>query len=225
VSANASGEAWFTWLQKSGSFTVAKARKCSAAGTLGETKTLSSTAQNALLPQLGIADSGNAVFAWTLGTGANQARRWTGSALSSVYSLSPTGAGGQVQVAVDRPSGNAGLVWRHTDGSGLRAQSRTLSSGGALGALKTLSAAPGDAAGPQVGIDSSRNLVFLWRRSSSIQAVTQSAGGTLGTVQDVTTSGAIGLPGLAVAGNGKAVAVWVKQVSATDFRVQVSAGP
>jgi hypothetical protein len=225
VSANASGEAWFTWLQKSGSFTIAKARKRSAAGTLGETKTLSSTAQNALLPQLGIADSGNAVFAWTLGTGANQARRWTGSALSSVYSLSPTGAGGQVQVAVDRPSANAGLVWRHTDGSGLRAQSRSLSSGGALGALKTLSAAPGDAAGPQVGIDSSSNLVFLWRRSSSIQAVTQSAGGTLGTVQDVTTSGAIGLPGLAVAGNGKAVAVWVKQVSATDFRVQVSAGP
>jgi hypothetical protein len=225
VSANASGEAWFTWLQKSGSFTVAKARKRSSAGTLGETKTLSSTSQNAIGPQVGITDAGNAVFAWTLASGANQARRWTGSALSSVYSLSPSGAGGQVQVAVDRASGNAGLVWRHTDGSRLRAQSRTLSSGGALGAVKTLSAAGADAVGPQVGIDSSGNLVFLWRRSSAIQAVTQSAGGTLGAVKDVTTTGAIGLPALAVADNGKAVATWVRQLSPTDFRVQVSAGP
>jgi plastocyanin len=225
VAANASGEAWFTWLQKSGSFTVAKARKRSSAGTLDDTKTLSSTSQNAVAPQVGISDAGNAVFAWTLATGANQARRWTGTALSGVYSLSPTGPGGQVQVAVDRASGNAGLVWRHADGSGLRAQSRTLSSGGALGAVKTLSAAGADAAGPQVGIDSSSNLVFLWRRSSAIQAVTQSTGGTLGAVKDVTATRATGLPALAVADNGKAVGTWVKQLSPTDFRIQVSAGP
>lgn len=225
VSANASGAAWFTWLQKSGSFTVAKARSRTSAGTLGDVKTLSSTSQNAVAPQVGIADAGTAVFAWTLATGANQARRWTGSALSNNYSLSPTGAGGQVQVAVDRASGNSGLVWRHADGTGVRAQSRTLSSGGTLGAVKTLSASGADAVGPQVGIDSSGNLVFLWRRSSAIQAVTQSAGGTLGTVKDVTTTGAIGFPALAVAGNGKAIATWVRQLAPTDFRVQVSAGP
>jgi len=225
VSANATGNAWFTWLQKTGSFTVAKARKRASGGTLGDVKTLSSTSQNAVAPQVGATDAGNAVFAWTLASGANQARRFAGGVLSGIYSLSPTGAGGQVQVAVDRVSGNAGLTWRHTDGSRLRAQSRTLSSGGGLGSLKTLSAAGADAVGPQVGIDSSSNLVFLWRRNGGIQAVTQSSGGTLAAVKDVTTGAAIGFPALAVAGNGKAAAVWIKQVSPTDFRVQASAGP
>jgi plastocyanin len=225
VSANAGGEAWFAWLQKTGSFMVAKARNRSSAGTLGPTKTLSSTSQNAVAPQVGIANGGNAVFAWTLASGANQARRWAGNALSNVYSLSPTGAGGAVQVAVDRASGNAGFVWRHTDGSRLRAQSRTLSAGGVLGTAKTLSAAGADVAGPQVGIDASSNLVFLWRRNAAIQAVTQSAGGTLGAVKDVTASGATGLLALAVSGNGKAIAAWVRRVSPTDSRIQASAGP
>jgi hypothetical protein len=225
ISANATGDAWFMWLQKTGSFTVAKARKRATGGTLGDVKTLSSTSQNSLAPQVGATDAGNAVFAWTLASGANQGRRFAGGTLSGVYSLSPTGAGGQVQVAVNRVSGSAGFVWRHTDGTRLRAQSRTLSAGGTLGTLKTLSAAGADAVGPQVGIDSSSNLVFLWRRNAGIQAVTQSSGGALGTVKDVTTAAAIGFPALAVSGNGKAVAVWIKQVSPTDFRVQVSAGP
>jgi hypothetical protein len=55
--------------------------------------------------------------------------------------------------------------------------------------------------------------------------VAQSAGGTLGAVKDVTATRATGLPALAVAENGKAVGTWVKQLSPTDFRIQVSAGP
>jgi hypothetical protein len=227
VAGGASGHAAFVWLQKMSSFTVARGAVYSG-GSLSAAQSLSSTSKNALAPAVGIDGAGVATYAWTLDTGATQARRRSsGGTLGGVLSVSPTsGAGGQVQVAVEPASGKVGFVWRHAASSGkLLAQERTFASG-ALGTIKTLSADGADAVEPQIGIDSSKNLVAVWQRGSAIQARTVSSGGTPGTTTDVGgTGGAAGHPALAVAANGKALTTWVKKFSSTDFRIQAAAGP
>jgi hypothetical protein len=87
-----------------------------------------------------------------------------------------------------------------------------------------LSTAGNDAQLPQVDVDANGNAVFAWERYSSghyqAQARTRSAGGTLSSIDTLSTAGIDAVsPQVAVDGNGNAVFAWTRQGGPSD-RIQ-----
>jgi uncharacterized protein YheU (UPF0270 family) len=198
-------------------------RARSAAGALSPVQTLSPFGQNARLSEVGVDQSGDAVFVWQLNDGTTdcgeygcyriQTRaRSAAGALSAVQTLSAAGRIARLpEVGVDQ-SGDAVFVWERYDettdcggSSCLRIQTRARSAAGALSAVQTLSGVNVHASSPQLGVDQSGNAVFVWQRNPGlIQARTRSATGTLGTIETLVANDA-GHPRIAVDPDGDAV--------------------
>ncbi len=156
-------------------------------------------------------------------------------------SFSPTitlSAGGQdaASPAVAVGAGGDGVaVWTRFDGNNSRVQARTVSPGGGLGPIQTLSAAGSSAFSPQVAVDADGDAVVVWTRldgSAIAQARRISAAGVLGPVLDLSPHGedASG-PQVAIDAGGNAIALWYRsnvgalQVLGRALPVTGSPGP
>jgi hypothetical protein len=172
------GRAVVAWTRFDGANWRVQAVRRSAGGTLSSVKSLSAAGQDALVPQLAVDASGDAVVVWTRSDGANvrvQARRRAADgSLSAVQTLSAAGAqAGAPAVAVDA-SGNAVVVWTRWDGANWRAQAIRRSQAGSLSPVQTFSPAGENAGegtfnGPRVVVDATGAVtIVVWYRSDGV---------------------------------------------------------
>jgi hypothetical protein len=180
-------------------------RARSADGTLSTTQTLAPAGEayaselDGVFPELGVDQSGNAVFAWVhndettncSGSGCYpvaRARSATGTLSATQIVVGPPA--GQPEVAVE-PDGDAVFVWsRRVDGTtgcgGVgcpRVQTRVRSASGQLSAIQTLTPGGQAASVAQVGVDQAGNAVVVWTQRDGIQARVRYADGTLSPIQ------------------------------------------
>jgi glucose/arabinose dehydrogenase len=228
VAADPNGNSVFTWRHFDGTNQRIQARVRSASGALSAVQTVSAAGQDAFDPRVAVDAAGDAVFTWRRFDGTNyriESRvRSASGALSAVQTLSDPGQDAfDPQVAVD-PAGDAVFAWRRSDGSNERIQSVARSAAGNLSAVQTLSRLGRDAFDPRVGVDSTGDAVFAWRRLHSgaydIETRARSAAGSLSPVQ--TLGGDASQPQLAVDPNGDAVFTWL-HFDGTTQRVEARA--
>jgi hypothetical protein len=185
--------------------------------------TLSTDSLDASEPQVAVDSQGRATVVWwhpdpLRKNWVEAIRRADGALTGPPQVLSAEGQDArQPQVAVDS-QGRATVVWRHQDGPSStfsRIQSVRLDADGSLGAVRTLSDAPG--LGPQVAIDPQDRATVVWHLVevqsdfSHVQSVRLGVGGapgavlTLGTALDVGQSEVVRV---AVDSQGRAVVAW-----------------
>ena len=233
LAVDATGDAVFTWFRSDGTNERVQARGRTAAGVLGPVQNLSRPGQDAILPQVAIEPSGDAVFTWRRSDGTNlraQARTRTSTgALGAVQNLSPAGQNASLPHVGVTPTGRSVFAWQRSDGTNTRIQVRARSAAGALSPVQTVSAAGQNASQPAIGVDSSANAVLAWLQPippfTFVQARELTAAGDLQATQIVSQDGqSASTPGLAVNPDGAAAAVWVRS-DGTNTRVQGSIGP
>jgi hypothetical protein len=193
--------------------------------------TLSVASQDGLFPQVAVASDGDAVVVWQRFDGANQriqarARAADGT-LSAVQNLSPAGQdASDPHVGVDA-SGDAVVVWQRFDGMVQRVQTRARSAAGTLSPVQNLSGAPGGSAvDARLGVDSSGDAVFVWRRADgAIVARARSAAGTLSATQSLCCVAGedAAFPQVAVDPGGDAVFAW-RRFNSIQIRTRSAAG-
>jgi len=191
----------------------------------------------AVAPQVAVDAQGTATAVWWDSNGASPATtavraatRPVGGAWTASVPLSTGGAVEDPHVAVDA-RGDAVAVWRGYDQSYvITAAFRP--AGGAWQAPVVLStdAASSYAATPKVAIDAAGDAVAVWYRSTGgshlvIQAAKRPAGGAWQPPVDLSSASLdAGLPGIAVAPSGDAVAVWEAEESGV-YVVQAASMP
>jgi len=96
-----------------------------------------------------------------------------------------------------------------------------------VGTVQTISNTGADDEEPQIGIAANGNGVAVWSSFKASQenvfGRTRTAAGTLGSIQQLSTSGLAFSPQVAVNGNGNALADWTR--TGTFDRIQAAAGP
>jgi hypothetical protein len=268
VAVDPNGNAVFVWSQNFDvvSFQI-RARRRSASGALGAIKAISGKiplpgGSFAIggRPVVGVDSNGNAVIAWerrdTAGDLRIQARGLSaGGSLSTIQTISPSGQHAYSPDIAVAPNGDAVVVWNSSDKttncSGgtpcVTAKARARTAAGGLSAVQTLSSGGGQATQsnadqlPQVGVDSSGNASFAWRRPDQttdcggaacnhVWTRARSATGTLSTVQSLVAQRALppAQPRLDVDPNGNAVYAFVALDSSgfnrVNTRVRSAAG-
>jgi len=167
-----------------------------------------------------IASYGRSVFVW--GRGQAVLARGVKPSGALEWLRTVTGDGLDPLVAIDQ-SGEATVAW--TTSSTHRLQTRTITAGGRMSAVKTLSAAD-VAPGPvELKVTPGGDALFMWRTNpgapgvdqthEAIQVRSRSAGGSFGPVQNVAVrndpgSGPGLFPHVAIRSNGDAVFVWFR---------------
>jgi hypothetical protein len=232
VAIDASGNAVFVWERWDGATScpcLAEARARSAAGTLSPIQQLSVAGPyEANLPNVGVDQSGNAVFAWQR-AGVIESRVRSGAGvLSAIQTISPPAQQAYIasDLAVDS-DGDAVFVWAIYDPTlncgefnCYRTQTRVRSATGSLTPIQNLSAyANGqNAVSPKVAVDPTGNAVFVWTLAGDpdcfcdrIQARARSAAGTLSGAPILTpTEADASAPQLGVDQSGNAVFTWTR---------------
>jgi hypothetical protein len=244
VVVDADGDAVFTWEGSDGTNARAQIRARSAGGALSAVQNLSAAGQDAFSPGVAIDADGDTVFTWVRQDGTTdcggvgcfrvQARaRSAAGDLSAVQNLSAAGQDAFTPRVAVGGDGDAVFAWRHRDGTTdcggmgcFRVQARARSAGGALSAVRTLSAAGQDASSPEVGVDADGDAVFTWQRSDGTndraQIRARSAAGDLSTVRNLSAAGQDAVdPRVAVDADGDAVATW--RFDASNERIQARA--
>jgi hypothetical protein len=122
---------------------------------------------------------------------------------------------------------DAVFVWRRSNGSNFRAQTRLRGFGGGLTPVQNLSAAGENAYEPQVAVDDTGNAVFTWRRSDGatfrIESRARSFTGSLSAVQLLSDAGQDAFsPQVDSDADGDAVFVW-ERFDGSVVRVQAQA--
>jgi hypothetical protein len=233
VAVNPTGTGIIAWTRSDGTNDRIQAVTRSSSGVLGPVLTLSDPLQNAEVAQVAIDQNGNAIVVWERFDGTNEriqaVRISSAGAVGSVMTLSPTGGDAfDPQVAVDG-NGNALVVWSRFNSvqNVDKIQAVTVSAAGVVGTVQGLSAAPGDAEAPQVGIDANGNAAVVWQHfdgsNERIQGRSRSASGVLGTIRDLSTATLDAFaPQVAVNATGSGLVVWSRFGSACNCdRVQL----
>jgi hypothetical protein len=233
VATDRSGDAVITWVREdgfNGDGDIVQARQISVNGSLGPIKDLSAPAGRAFAPQVASDEDGDVVFTWLRFDGNRdraQGRTMTSAgALGSTFTLTPSGPSARdPQVAIDA-DGDAAFTWQRFEGDADRAQARTRTAAGVLGAITNLSAAGDDAYAPRVASRDNGDSVFVWLRfdgaNDRLQGRSMTAAGAFGAVQTVSAAGADALTPQVAYGStsGPAVATWERA-----GLVQASRGP
>jgi hypothetical protein len=123
------------------------------------------------------------------------------------------------EAAIDA-NGNAIAVWSHYDGAKWRVQARRVASTGALGPVKTISAAGDNSLSPQIAGDPGGGAIVVWslRRGEDrrVEAQTMSDSGRLGAVKTISSPGRNARrPRIASDANGDATVVWPQKRGGT----------
>ncbi|MEK6251705.1 MAG: hypothetical protein AABM43_07145 [Actinomycetota bacterium] len=233
VAVNPTGTGIIAWTRSDGTNDRIQAVTRSSSGVLGPVLTLSDPLQNAEVAQVAIDGNGNAIVVWERFDGTNQriqeVQISSAGVVGPVQTLSPAGGDAFAPQAAVDGNGNAVVVWSRFNSVQVvdKIQAVSVSAGGVVGTVQGLSAAPGDAEAPQVGIDANGNAVVVWQRfdgsNERIQGRTRSASGVLGTTRDlsVATLNAFA-PQVAVNATGSGLVDWSRFGSACNCdRVQL----
>jgi len=221
VAFNPTGTGIIVWTRSDGTNDRIQAVTRSSTGVLGSVLTLSDPLRNAETAQVAIDGNGNAIVVWERFDGTNEriqeVQISSVGVVGPVQTLSPTGGDAfDPQVAVDG-NGNALVVWSRFNSVQVvdKIQAVSVSAGGVVGTVQGLSAAPGDAEAPQVGVDSSGNAVVVWQHFDGsherVQGRTRSSSGVLGTIKDLSVSGFDSFaPQVAVNPTGSGLVDWAR---------------
>jgi hypothetical protein len=231
VATDRNGDTVFTWVHLGLTPDRVQARTLTASGALGKIRNVSPAGAIGSEPQVATDRSGDSVLTWVREDGIDgdgdivQARQISVSgSLGPIKDLSaPAGRAFAPQVASDQ-DGDVVFTWLRFDGNRDRAQGRTMTSAGALGATFVLTPSGPSARDPQVAIDAAGDAVFTWQRfegdADRIQSRTRTAGGTLGAINNLSAAGADAYaPQVASRDDGASVFVWLRFDGAND-RVQ-----
>jgi hypothetical protein len=143
---------------------------------------------------------------------------WAPSSAGAAWTAPVTIANGEVftaRVGIDR-NGDAVFTWVGSDGAHLRIQARVRAATGALGPVKTLSAAGHNARNPQVAVNGDGKAIVTWEAAPNgakccwrIQARGLSSAGALSPIQTLSRAGhhAFG-PQVGLDRAGDAVVTW-----------------
>lgn len=196
VAVDPAGNAIVAWTGEEGGDTVAQARRITAAGALGDVRTLSAPGELGFGPLAGVDAAGAALLVWTRFVKPGyrlQARRIDAAgALGPIEDVTPDSPSNiDYELAVD-PAGNAVVVWR------LHGAVQWRRLGGPVEDL-----AP-EAHDPDVAISSSGVATAVWTRFDGVVQAQRSAG-----VVDLSAAGA-GEPDVVVDADGHATVVWTR---------------
>ena len=185
-----------------------------------ETTIETHNAGDALRPQVGVDDAGNAFAVWTQFNGAtfdvwsNRYASSTGWGQEQVLETDDGGDAVDPQLAVDG-NGNAVVVWAQSDGAANDIWSNRYSSGGGWGRAERIDAIDaGFAQEPQIAIDQSGVAVAVWRQfdgsGDHIWSNLSTLSGGWGTAQrvDPDNKGNLGGARVVMSPSGDAAAVW-----------------
>ena len=233
VAVDPDGDAVFTWHRRTDGLTWRiQTRARSAAGVLSDIQNLSPATANALNPQVGVDDSGNAVFVWHQVSGEDSLikirARSAAGVLGATQTLSaPREDAFGPQIGVDA-DGDAVVTWYRSDGTNQRVQSRGRSASGALGVIQTLSAAGEDVIHPQIAVAPAGHAIITWSRSDGANLRVQSRhrypSGFLDPVRTLSAAGENAInPRVAVDDDGEPVFTWARS-DGTHARAQGSRG-
>ena len=193
---------------------------------LSATQSLSAAGSPVGEPRVGIADNGDAVFAWPRHDGSFsrlQVRgRTAGGALGLIRFVSlPNTQAATPDIAVDA-SGDALLAWENSTGGPTRVQARSRTSAGALGPVKTVSIASLFAFFPQIGMQDDGDAIVVWQRNDfRIQARAISSAGVLGALQSISSpTGSSNQPQVAYDESGVAVFVFEHAAPSSNPTIQ-----
>lgn len=177
------------------------------------TAELIESGSNGQYPQVAMDSDGNAIAVWAQSGGIYANRRMVVGGWGPAELI---GNGADVQIATDG-AGNAVAVWMWSDGirNNIWANRYVIGIGwGAATLIETDNA--GDAAAPQVAIDSAGNAVAIWSQfdgaRDNIWANRYVAGGAWGaaTLVETDNAGSAGSSQVAMNDAGNAVAVWLQ---------------
>ena len=230
VAMDGSGNAVAVWQQSDGTRTNIWANRYTPSGGWGTATTLieSSNAGEALLPQVAMDGSGNAIAVWEQYDGTRRniwANRYTPSGGWKTATLIETdNAGGSryPQVAMDN-NGNAFAVWQLYDGSRFNIWATRYTSSAEWDTATLIETDnAGDAIYPHLAMDGSGNAVAVWTQSDGIRyniwanRFTPSGGWGTAALIEFNNAGSAGTPQVAMDGGGNAVAVWQQSDGTRD---------
>ncbi len=177
------------------SFSIAEATTWTSPPAL-----ISSGAQNASNPVVGIDINGDAVAAWVENGNIISSTLHKGEAWSPGKVISG-GEADDPQIVVD-PNGNATVIWVEKG----RILTSTQPAGGSFGPSTTLSGS--GASFPQIAVDPNGDVVAIWERNGGIESSTQLFGGRWSDIPDVLSINGDS-PQISIgADNSTVVAIW-----------------
>jgi hypothetical protein len=210
VGLDAHGTALVVWEEPGvGGTAVVRARRISAAGSVGSAFGVSPAGEDGRAPRVAVDTAGNATVAWVRSNSGFsytiRARRIdAGGALSPAVDLSDDEASPGGYGVAAGPLGSAYAVWVR---QGV-VQGRGIGAGGVPGPVEDLS---GDQAErPAVALDAAGTATVVWQLAGgTVQLRRRDPGGALRAVVDVAGPDAV-LPQLAVDPAGTATVVWLR---------------
>jgi hypothetical protein len=214
------------WYGSDGTNIRAQSRRISRTNALGPVLDVSPAGGNAFSAELGVAGDGTVTALWARSDGVNtlaQTRRISASGtLRPVRTLSAPGQPvTQLDLAV-APNGVSTHVWARYDGSVSRIQSRRIAAGGAVGSVRTRSAAGQPASDVTVAAGPTGVVFIAWRRLNQglfdiAQALRLSPAGRPGKVKNVSSPGRnTNDLDIAVSAAGTAALAWYSNDGAKD---------
>jgi hypothetical protein len=235
VAVDGNGKATVVWTRFDGSDSIVQVRRVGSEGTpVAAFTSLSAVGQSAVQPRVAVNTVGAVTVAWTRFDGSNwivQSRRLSssGALVGSAQSLSASGrnaAEPQVAVAGD---GTSTLAWSRFDGNSLVIEARRITSAGALGSTLLLSATGRDAADPQLALGPGGKATVLWTRFDGSSWIVQrrdlSSTGTLGTTENLSSSGRRGSDPIAAWGGNGALAMGWRRFNGAGDVIQAKTVP
>jgi hypothetical protein len=189
-------------------------------------------------PHVAVDPDGNVYYVWQAFDSVadenviRMRRRAADGTLGPIQRLSPSGGhANDPHLAID-PAGNVHFAWDWSEPSKLsELQTRRLAADGTLGPVRTLITASETEGGSEVelAVDDAGNAYFAWVHQNivfgepdQVESVRLSAGGALGSVQDLAEGpgGHLGNPAVAVNASGAAAYAWVLNTSPVDATLQ-----
>jgi len=228
IAFDSSGNAIAVWYQSDGTVYNIWANRFN--GTSWGTAELieADNAGNALMPQIAIDSSGNAIAVWHQNDSTRYniyANRFNGTSWGTAELLETDNADGAFspQIAFDS-SGNAIAVWQQSDGTreNLYANRFNGTSWGTAELIEADNA--GNAQYPQIAFDSSDNAIAVWQQSDGTRRYSIYAnrfnGTSWGTAELLETdnAGNVQYPQIAFDSSGNAIAVW-RQSDGTRYNI------
>jgi len=227
VAVDGNGNATVAWSRFDGYDSIVQERRVGSSGTPAASVTaLSASGESAVQPRVAVNTVGAVTIVWTRLDGANwivQNRRLSssGALVGSVQSLTATGRNAaEPQVAVGG-DGTSTIAWSRFDGTSLVIEARRITSAGVVSSTFVLSATGRDAADPQLALGPGGKATVLWTRFDGSNWIVQrrdlSATGTLGTTENLSSSGRRGSDPIAAwGGNGTLAMSWRRFNGAGD---------
>jgi LPXTG-motif cell wall-anchored protein len=218
VTVDPTGRALAVWRRFNASFDYVIQSSTSLNGAAWSTPVdLTAAGKNADAPQVTVDPTGRAIAVWLRrnGSGENIAQSSTslsGAAWSTPVDLSATGADANSPQVMVGSTGSATAVWLRANGVNNIVQSSTSLNGAAWSTPVDLTAAGGDANGPQVTVDYAGRATAVWRLNGTISIIQSSAsvtGATWSTPVDLSAPGwSASDPQVTLDSNGSVTAVW-----------------